>query len=71
MLSEVNITENLQSHQTNSKLCTLSRVKFSADDILNSFLIILPENRFWHIMQIVSNGDNLHAMWKPIFAGKK
>ena len=28
------------------------------------------ENRFSHVMQIVSLGDNLHEMSKPIFLGK-
>ena len=31
------------------------------------FFLILPENRFWHFMQIVSLGDNLHEMSKPVF----
>ena len=29
-------------------------VKFSAGDVLNSFLVFPPENRFWRFMQIVS-----------------
>ena len=28
---------------------------------------IFPENRFRHFMQIVSIGDNLHEMSKPVF----
>ena len=32
-----------------------------ADDKLLVFLFF-PESRFWHFMQIVSNGDNLHEM---------
>ena len=31
----------------------------------------LKENRLWHFMQIVSHGDNLHKMPKPIFSKKK
>ena len=31
---------------------------------------VFTENRFWHFMQIVSLGDNLHEMSKPIFWGK-
>ena len=38
----------------------------SADDKL-IFFLIFPENRFGHFMQIVSYGDNLHEMTKPIF----
>ena len=30
----------------------------------------LPENRIWHFMQIVSNGDNLHEMSNLCFLGK-
>ena len=30
------------------------------------FLLFL-ENRFWHFMQIVSLGDNLHEVSDPIF----
>ena len=29
--------------------------------------LFFHENRFWHYMQIVSYGDNLHEMSKPIF----
>ena len=35
----------------------------SADDELIFFI----ENQFWHFMQIVSLGDNLHEMSKPVF----
>ena len=28
---------------------------------------IFPENRIWQCMQIVSNGDNLNEMSKPVF----
>ena len=39
----------------------------SADDKLRIFFLFLPENRIWHFMQIVSIGDNLHEMSKPVF----
>ena len=35
-------------------------VKFSADDILKYSYFSFSENRFWHFMQTVSNGNNLH-----------
>ena len=31
------------------------------------FFLFFPENRIWYFMQIVSNGDNLHEMSKPVF----
>ena len=31
----------------------------------------IQENRIWHFMQIVSTGDNLHEMSKPVFLEKK
>ena len=40
----------------------------SADDIL---MIFSPENRIWHFIQIISLGDNLHVMSKPIFWEKQ
>ena len=39
---------------------------FSADRKL-IFFLFFPENRIWHFMQIVSSGDNLHAMSNPVF----
>ena len=35
----------------------------SSDDI---FFLFFQENRFWYYMQIVSIGDNLHVMSKPV-----
>ena len=40
----------------------------SSDDKL---VIFFPDNRIWHFMQTVSNGDNLHEMSNPIFWKKK
>ena len=40
----------------------------SADDKLMIFFLFFPENRTWHNMQIVSIGDNLHEMSKPVFS---
>ena len=37
----------------------------SADDKLIFFLFSL-ENRIWHLMQIVSTGDNLHETSKSV-----
>ena len=40
----------------------------TADDtLIKVFLFFFPENRFWHFMQIVSHGDSLHEMSKPVF----
>ena len=38
-----------------------------ADDKLMMLFLFFPENRFWHFMQIVSYGDNLHGMSNPVF----
>ena len=34
------------------------------------FFLFFSENRIRHFLQIVSNGDNLHAMSLPVFWGK-
>ena len=34
------------------------------------FFLIFPENRLWHLMQIVSEGNHLHEM-PNLFSGKK
>ena len=39
----------------------------SADDLFKYF----TENRIWQFMQIVSNGDNLHEMSKPVLWEKQ
>ena len=39
---------------------------FSRQHIEIFFLFFL-ENKIWHFMQIVSNGDNLHEISNPIF----
>ena len=38
----------------------------SADDRLMIFFLFSSENRVWHFMQIVSIGDYLHEMSKPV-----
>ena len=44
------------------------QIKIPADNILNKiFFLFFPENWLRHFMQIVSSGDNLHEMPKPIF----
>ena len=35
------------------------------------FFLFFPVNRLWHFKQIVSLGDNLHGMSKPIFLEKQ
>ena len=44
--------------------------KFSSQKTDDIFLFF-QENRIRHFMQIVSIGDNLHEMSKPVFWGKK
>ena len=39
----------------------------SSDDQLMIFFLFDQGNKFWHFMQIVSLGDNLHEMSKPVF----
>ena len=41
-----------------------------ADEKLVGVFLFFPENGFWLIMQIVSFGDNLHDMSKPVFCEK-
>ena len=43
-----------------------SLCKFSRRHI-DYMILIFPENRIWHFMQIVSWGDNLHELSKPTF----
>ena len=40
---------------------------YSADDKLIIIFLFFLENRIWHIMQIVSSGDNLHEVSNFIF----
>ena len=40
--------------------------KFSADDIFEICFLLFPQNRIRHVMQIVSNADNLHEMLNPV-----
>ena len=42
----------------------------SADNKLMFFFLFFLENRTCHFMQIVSIGDSLHEMSKPVFWGK-
>ena len=39
----------------------------SADNKLIIFFLIFPENRIRHFMQIVSIGDNVYEISKPVF----
>ena len=39
----------------------------SVDAKVMIFFLFFPENRIRHFMQIVSTGDNLHEMSKPVF----
>ena len=43
--------------------------KISSRRHLETFFLFFPENRLWHFMQIVSSGDNLQEMSKPVFLG--
>ena len=38
---------------------------------LMMFFLVIIENRIWHFIQIVFNGDSLHEMSIPVFWGKK
>ena len=40
--------------------------KFSRWQIDDMFFLYIPENSFWHFMQIVSIGDNLHEISNPV-----
>ena len=39
----------------------------SKNDKIMIFFLFFPENRLWYFMWIVSPGDNLHEILKPIF----
>ena len=53
---------------TQTKQLMLSTLdKFSADNILKYFSYFFPENRIWHFIQIISNGENLHEISNPVF----
>ena len=47
---------------TGSKMDKLTFTILRANSAHNKLMIFFPENRIWHFMQIVSNGDNLHEM---------
>ena len=36
------------------------------DNKLMIFLLFSTENKIWHFVQIVSSGDNLHEVSKPV-----
>ena len=65
---------NRQQHQVCMddplRLSTLGKI-FSRRHFEIFFLIFFPENRFWHFMQIVSIGDNLHEMSNPVMGKNK
>ena len=54
-----------------AELCVLhmkgSCFKFSADRLIEIFLLIFLRKQVQHFMQIVSSGDNLHEMADPVF----
>ena len=58
----------LQTNQIKLMLGTLDKI-FSRQH-LKIFFLFFPESRFWHFIQIVLSGDNLHKMSKPAFWGK-
>ena len=41
-----------------------------ADNKLMTFFLLFLENRFWHFIQTVPSGGNLHGTSKPIFLRK-
>ena len=42
----------------------------SADNNLTIFFLFFPENRLWPFLQIISAGDSLREMSKPVFREK-
>ena len=48
-----------------------SSLNKSADDKVLIFFSYISLNRFWHSMQIVSIGDNLHGMSNPVYGKNK
>ena len=59
---------NLQASGTlQDTLSLVLWVEFSVDDILKYFSYFSQKSRFWHFMQIVSNGGSLNEMSYPVF----
>ena len=46
---------------------------FPMETICMKYQNLFPEKKkkFWHFMQIISNGDNLHEMSKVVFREKE
>ena len=54
-------------HYQKISLNSLTKKEFSAYNILKYFSYFFQKIGFCHLMQIVSLGDNLHEITKPIF----
>ena len=39
----------------------------AAHDKLIIFFLLFPENKIWHFMQIITIGEYLHELTKPVF----
>ena len=57
-------------NQKSLKLTFTTLMANSADSKFVIFFLFFQENRTWHFMQIISNGDNLHEMSNPVFSEK-
>ena len=58
--------QSLLSGKNQKKYFRMSSAEKFTDDTFKYFFLYLPENRLWDFMQIVSLGDNLLEMPKPI-----
>ena len=63
----LNLTANLLFHTYKHCYMWLSTLGKNFSRHFRIFFLFFSENRFWHYMQIVSYGDNLHVMSKPVF----
>ena len=61
----------IQNRGTQTRTLTLSTLgKIFSRRHIEIFLLFFPENRIWHFIQMVSNGDHLHEMSNPVFCEK-
>ena len=67
----LNLSANLLFHTYKHCYMWLSTLGRNFSRHFRIFFLIFSENSFWHYMQIVSYGDNLHVMSKPVFLENK
>ena len=61
----------LNSSKVNVLPLSMQGKNFQQTPFWNIFFLFYPENGLWYSMQIVSTGNNLHEISKPIFWEKQ